>query len=71
MWHPLVRTDSKNVEVGKRYSANQCHLGLGDGSDLIHPELDTAAQRAAGTELLHCLQVASFPTPGLPTTSQG
>lgn len=35
MWHSLMRTDSRNVKVGKRYGA---HLVLRDGSDLTHPQ---------------------------------
>lgn len=58
MQQPLMGTDSKNVNVSKNYSAS---LVLQDGSDLIHLELGTTAQRPAA-------RTAPLPPGGLLTT---
>lgn len=70
MRHRLMRTGSKNVNVSKTTVPISASLALGDGSDLVHLELDIAAQGPA--EKTAVLSPGGIPTTlWIPTISSG
>lgn len=65
-----MRTGSKNVNVSKTTVPISASLALGDGSDLVHLELDIAAQ--GPTEKTAVLSPGGIPTTlWIPTISSG